>query len=214
METRQRKVIPERIEKCHSCGHPTTGEALTCICTECGKRQYDLCRCGAVIARTYEDCPNCGAHRYRVNRKEIEARQSRLPRLLLYVVVGLMVGMLVPRLGAALYIHFTTDPAPHYSSSSSSHGEVAEPGTIETPALSLDVLLENMGKGFMKLGGFISRNWLSLIGALVGIGLAIRLALKEPHTSSTTSPRRKTVPGRDQQKLVSKSRRKSKSHRH
>ena len=214
METRQRKVIPERLEQCHVCGSPTTGEALTCICTECGKRQYDLCRCGAVIARTYQDCPNCGAHRYRVNRKEIESRQARLPRLLIYVVVGLMVGLLLPRLGAALYNHFTAEPVSQHSSSSSSHGEVAEPGTIETPTLSLDVLLENVGKGFLKLGGFISRNWLSLIGALVGIGLAIWLALKEPQTSSATTPRRKTVPGRDQQKLVSKSRRKSRTHRH
>jgi hypothetical protein len=213
METRQRKVIPEKIERCYACDHPTTGEALTCICTECGKRQYDLCRCGAVIARTFQDCPVCGAHRYRVNRKELEARQTRLPRLLLYVVVGLMVGLLLPRLGVALYTHFTAEPASQYSSSSSSHGGVAEPGTIETPALSLDVLLENMGKGFMKLGGFVSRNWLSLIGALAGIGLAVWFALKEPHSSTSATSRRKPVPGNGQSKPVSKSRRKSKSNR-
>jgi hypothetical protein len=210
METRQRTIVPENQEQCYTCGSPTTGEALTCICTECGKRQYDLCHCGAIIARTYQDCPVCGIHRYKVNRKEIEGRQSKLPRLLLFIFIGLVLGLLVPRIGAALYYRVITGPSPHTAASSLN----ANLEAVEVPDFSLDILLENIGKGLINMGLLVSRNWLSLIGALVGTGLAIRLALKSPPSSASTSSRRKPAQGKGQNIPVNKARRKSRSHRH
>jgi len=179
MEQSQKTLVPPTQPECFVCGAPTTGEGLTCVCTRCGRRQYDLCHCGAIIGRQFSHCPVCGAKRVRISKKERVHSASRLQRLALLAVLGLFAGLLFANLGVYAVKHFTAKPAAGQAATA--------PGVYVPPKYSFANFVKTLKRGAVKLARFAKAQWPSLVGGLIGVAIALYLGLKPASRRSSGS---------------------------
>lgn len=143
---------------CHRCEAPLPPGSA--VCTECGRKQFRLCFCGAAVPAAAETCPICGtewSEKIKVRRrsrsskiKTLPLAQSALLGALITIVVAALLNLIIRALAE-----------------SSAHGNLP------------DSILERLYYAGLTLGRAVSllydRLWggflISVVAALVGAAI-------------------------------------------